>query len=514
MTRRHAFIHRIPVRGLLAVAALGCFQVAHSADVPVPYIPVEQKQYGNTYQWTPAKAAPNNSGALYGPNRGYSEISNAQPKINTYQRLPYDKRPDIPQSQMAKIASPFTKANFGKALTAAGRAAWPVGVILSAGEIYQYFKDSGVSNVRNTPDGVVGDIVTEGYSDPDYVYYAPSAYGVSASTKFSSAQAVCSAIAAALNASGAPDNTYSLTSCSVGTGAQFNRSYKGNPAGQYSYGVSRQATPCTSDTVWNTGEQKCKVASLTTLTQQQLEDRIASESGWPSRAPAALAEALKVPGVTLKTETPTVTGPSTTPGTTETVSRSSQVGEGTTTEVPAGTPGAQPATVTTTTTSTTNNNYTNNQVTTTTTKTTNNSVTNNVTNTTNVTNPPNTTTETTDKPPEQDICEKYPDSAMCKPAEEKTDFCEKNPDVLACQKPELDKPDVEIPKSEKTLTYTEEDSFGGGNCPSDVFANINGQSIKVYDWAQTCGYVNYYLRPLILLLGAMGALFILIPGRD
>lgn len=92
-------------------------------------------------------------------------------------------------------------------------------------------------------------------------------------------------------------------------------------------------------------------------------------------------------------------------------------------------------------------------------------------------------------------------------------LCEKHPEILACAKVELDVPDGEIPKATKELTYTPE-AFGGGSCPADLYSSVGGQTIKVYDWAQTCGVVTTYLRPIIILLGAMGALFILIPGRD
>lgn len=106
-------------------------------------------------------------------------------------------------------------------------------------------------------------------------------------------------------------------------------------------------------------------------------------------------------------------------------------------------------------------------------------------------------------------------TAEDKPTEEKDkDLCEKYPDILACAKPELDTPDGEIPKSSKTITYQTEDTFGGGSCPADIYANIHGKSTKVYEWSRTCNVVTTYLRPIILLLGAMGALFILIPGRD
>lgn len=102
-----------------------------------------------------------------------------------------------------------------------------------------------------------------------------------------------------------------------------------------------------------------------------------------------------------------------------------------------------------------------------------------------------------------------------KPAEEQEkSLCEKHPDILACQKPDLDTPDGEIPRTSKTVTYAEEGGFGGGSCPGNLYSNIGGKSVMVYNWSETCGVVSTYLRPIILLLGAMGALFILIPGRD
>jgi len=42
---------------------------------------------------------------------------------------------------------------------------------------------------------------------------------------------------------------------------------------------------------------------------------------------------------------------------------------------------------------------------------------------------------------------------------------------------------------------------------------LAGKSVKVYDWAQTCDYVATYVRPMLLVLCALGALFIVMPGR-
>jgi len=108
-----------------------------------------------------------------------------------------------------------------------------------------------------------------------------------------------------------------------------------------------------------------------------------------------------------------------------------------------------------------------------------------------------------------------PDTDTDKPTEEQDkSLCEKHPEILACSKPELDVPDGEIPKLTKQITYAEEGGFGGGSCPSNVYANLHGKQTMVYEWARTCSVVSTYIRPIILLLGAMGALFILIPGRD
>lgn len=106
-----------------------------------------------------------------------------------------------------------------------------------------------------------------------------------------------------------------------------------------------------------------------------------------------------------------------------------------------------------------------------------------------------TTTETETKPEEKD---------------ERSE-CEKNPKQLNCS--DLDVPDGEIPKAKFNVTYSIEDSWGGGSCPADVYTNVGGQSLKAYDWQQTCGYVSTYVRPILLLLCAFGALWIVIPGK-
>ena len=123
---------------------------------------------------------------------------------------------------------------------------------------------------------------------------------------------------------------------------------------------------------------------------------------------------------------------------------------------------------------------------------------------------PGETTSTNPNPAENP----QPDDQDKPTPEEDKSLCEKHPDILACQKPDLDVPDGEIPKLTKQITYAEEGGFGGGSCPSNVYANLHGKQTMVYEWTRTCSVVSTYIRPIILLLGAMGALFILIPGRD
>ncbi|WP_157896717.1 hypothetical protein [Acidovorax carolinensis] len=101
-----------------------------------------------------------------------------------------------------------------------------------------------------------------------------------------------------------------------------------------------------------------------------------------------------------------------------------------------------------------------------------------------------------------------------KPSEEQLDFCAKNPDVLACAKPELDTPDGEIPKSNKNIQLNEENLFGSGSCPADVYFTPHGiQQLKVWDWNQSCGYITGYVKPILIICCTFAAFMILIPGR-
>lgn len=202
---------------------------------------------------------------------------------------------------------------------------------------------------------------------------------------------------------------------------------------------------------------------------QELEDKIASESGWPSTSnlPQAVVDAAKATGQTLPIESPKVTGPATSPGTTKT-------------EV-------NPTANTTKTTSTTHNHTYND-----------NRVTNTITTSVNVTN--NTTgqgetTTTTEEPVEE-------------PAE-----CEKNPNALNCA--DLDTPEGDIPTSEKTITYEAAQlGFSGGACPADKYMTAHGmtQQIKLVDWASNCNMITTYVKPIMLAAATFMAFMIIFAG--
>lgn len=379
-----------PLALAAAFCALPSARAQTSGNLPTPYIPVEMKQYGNTYQWTPAQAAPSTSGAVYGPNRGWSEISNAEPKINTYQKLPFDNRASIPDAHKVKIVSPFTKANFGKALTFGARQLWPIGAVIAAGEIYDYIKAQGYIDIANTPDGITAKELVE-FSGKEYQY-------INGSSWHPSPNAACS--------EWRPIFTPNPDGSGYVSGTVIAVSDPSKPSGykcKQTYGVKERSYSSVEYVSFyaDISTRPTEGATYRSVTQTEIEQKIASESGWPSTAAPALQRALQVPGNHLETLPPTVTGPSSVPGTTTTTTQPTQVAPGTTTPVAPGTPGAQPATQTTTTTNTTNVTYNNNTATTNNVTNTTTSITNSVTNVTNNTSSQNTESDQpAEEPPE------------------------------------------------------------------------------------------------------------------
>lgn len=209
-------------------------------------------------------------------------------------------------------------------------------------------------------------------------------------------------------------------------------------------------------------------------TQQQLEDAIASQSGWPSGSSIgdAIREAIEQ-GETIPVPQPTeVTGPASAPGTSTTTQRTNRDASGNVTGV------------TNITTNTTYNfNYGPNTVTTTT-----------VTTTT-TTNPDGTTETSTDEQEDQ---------------EEPRNPCEDTPDLVTCGK--LDSPETEVPKTTKNLTYAPEElGLGAGACPSPIPLNTSRGNWSL-DLTPYCNATATYVRPMVILV-AMFLAYLIMTGH-
>lgn len=96
--------------------------------------------------------------------------------------------------------------------------------------------------------------------------------------------------------------------------------------------------------------------------------------------------------------------------------------------------------------------------------------------------------------------------------EDQQSLCEKHPDILACSKPELDTPEDEIPRETRDVSYQPESLFGGGACPSNKTMSTHGMQLTVWDWQESCGYITGYFRPVILVLCAVAAFYIVSGG--
>ena len=149
--------------------------------------------------------------------------------------------------------------------------------------------------------------------------------------------------------------------------------------------------------------------------------------------------------------------------------------------------------------------------TTTTKQTTHNYTYNNSNNSSSVTH--NTTTTTTTVNNITNVTEnETTEQTENKPVEEpQPDLCEKNPDVLACKKVELDTPDGEIPRAERTISYQAENVLGQGTCPADVVIPGPGGQIAL-SYAPTCNALASYVRPAIIVMALFAAYLIILPG--
>ena len=91
--------------------------------------------------------------------------------------------------------------------------------------------------------------------------------------------------------------------------------------------------------------------------------------------------------------------------------------------------------------------------------------------------------------------------------------CEKYPGSVGCM-PVGDVPAQEtVPSQTRNLELQRGPVFAGGGCPANVHSSIAGRSLLLVNMAQACNWIDFYMRPLVLLLATISAVFIVVP-RD
>lgn len=294
------------------------------------------------------------------------------------------------------VKAPLSRRNFGKALILAGKIAWPIGVALQAGDIFDYLTSQGYEDIVNTPDGVTG-------RRPYSIYFEGKQYRASGATGwYPTPEIGCSAYVDYLGTTSTA-TVYSY----VGVSADQYRNWKCSFTSKYLTNPVNNV----SQSMFTRTAGSNEVAYVELNNDQEFIDDLAQRSGWPTSSARALAEALRVPGIapSVVTDTPNIVGPFAVPGEKTTTSEPAKLIPGTTTVAPPGTTVTEPGTITRTSQTVSNITYNQNTATTTNTTTSTTNITNNVTNQT--VNEGDTVTETEDKPVE--VCG-LPGTPACK----------------------------------------------------------------------------------------------------
>lgn len=222
------------------------------------------------------------------------------------------------------------------------------------------------------------------------------------------------------------------------------------------------------------------------LTEQEVADRIAAKSGWPTstRLAETLLDAMKS-GIKVEVGPGTVSIPTAQPE----MQPKTSTKETTKTDPATGRPERQVTTTTTETKCTVNSDKVicGEKVTTTT------QVFKKQEDGTEVPEEPKTETEeeTTDKPKE-------------------TDLCQLHPDIVACQK--LDTPAGEIPKAERSVSFEPENlGLGGGSCPANP-SWTDSLGTHEINFAPYCAMVSSVIKPILLTFAALAAMSIVMAG--
>lgn len=89
-------------------------------------------------------------------------------------------------------------------------------------------------------------------------------------------------------------------------------------------------------------------------------------------------------------------------------------------------------------------------------------------------------------------------------------LCKLFPDIAACAK--LGTETLEIPRGERSVSYSAESVFGAGTCPADKTFVAYGQTLQLTNMAQACDLLATYVKPIAILLAAFTALMIVAVG--
>ncbi|TYK76241.1 hypothetical protein FSY45_10670 [Comamonas sp. Z1] len=387
----------------VGMAAFACGSaVAAPLQIPTNVPIVEVAQQTNTYNYTPVnetnstikRVVPISDALVTGQS-----VSDVEPKVSTTRRLPIGTGADV----TASVKIP--KRNIARGLIRAAKVAGgPSGLI--AGLALEALIDYGLKNASIGSDGrlIAGKESDAYYPQSDGYIWRQNYTHTGA---YYGPEAAC----VALTPEG-PDNWKFQQLVDFGPDLKACRYVKADGNVNQPFSVIRIA-PSDCKPGYYVDKGVCtSTKPLTEMSEQEIEDWIASRDGWPTSSSVALAEMLKYPDTRrIIQDYPSngveINGPASVKGKSTTATEGVQLVPGTTTVAPPGTPSSQtqPGTKTTTTTATHPITYSGSSVSH---STVNNTTTNITNNTTNV-----TTTETKTEEVEDDKDDQMPsDTAL------------------------------------------------------------------------------------------------------
>ena len=121
------------------------------------------------------------------------------------------------------------------------------------------------------------------------------------------------------------------------------------------------------------------------------------------------------------------------------------------------------------------------------------------------------TTTTTDPTPQPDPLP-FPNPDPVPVPDFYTD-CDKYPGSLGCM-PVDSPPSEQIPSETRQITLQNGPSFNGGSCPANLNITVAGRVFTAVDMVQPCNWIANYVKPVLLLLAAISAVFIVMPRSE